>query len=686
MTHTGTSHYIGQKFCDRYQVVRELGRGGMGVVFQANDEHLLNKPVVIKVLQEILHENPEHDEWVKKKFAEERAALAAIDHPGVVGVLDTGTTPDGKPFLVIQFIDGTTLRQEIGSKPMDFRRAVAVLKQLGSALNAAHQRGICHRDLKPENIMLQHLADGEMLVKIIDFGIATVRDAQQPGAGSKSGVIAGSFPYMAPEQLMGSPDERSDIFALGVIAWEMLTGKPPEQFRTAAGLMLLKTKGLEKRPRDFRPEIPATAEAAIVKALSFEPEQRYQRAKEFVNELDAGLLPGELAPTVPMSKTADIASADGKSDAIIAHVLFMDIVGCSKLTIDEQRQVVSRLDQMVRDSTEFQRARSHDELITLPTGDGMALIFCKTLEAPLACAVEVSRMLRQDPICRVRMGIHSGPVFLTKDINGNPNGQGGGINRAERVMSCGTGEHILLSDNVADSLRQLRRWQPLIHDAGDCQVKDGWLHVWNFYDDTVGNPALPVKSRRLQQRRRLLRAGLAGAVATVAIVAGAFALWPKHADGFKQASTAPPATVQLPERSLTYSLIVKPPQGPARPIAREMLFPAKYRVKFIFKSTQDGYLYLINQTPATRKGISWIWLSPDPTLPGGSAAVIPGQTLLLPSVGDGFLLDDMQGTELVYVIWSDRPVPELEGVKAAVFRRKHQSELLPNESAMVQTF
>ena len=395
--------------------------------------------------------------------------------------------------------------------------------------------------------------------------------------------------------------------------------------------------------------------------------------------------PSELPPGVAMSKTAETACADGKSesDAIMAHVLFMDIVGCSKLTLDEQRQVVSRLDQMVRDSTEFQRARSHDELISLPTGDGMALIFCKTLEAPLACAVEVARMLRQDQVCKVRMGIHSGPVFLTKDINGNPNGQGGGINRAERVMSCGTGDHILLSDNVADSLRQLRRWQPLIRDAGECQVKDGWLHVWNFYDDTVGNPALPAKSKRLQQRRRFAMAGVASAIA-IAALAGAIAIWPKQAPAPKQMSNPPSATVQA-DRSLSYSLIVKPPSGPARPMAREMVFPPKYRVTFNFTSTQDGFLYLINQTPATKKGITWIWLSPDPKLNGGSAAVTAGQKVSLPSAGDGFLLDEMQGTELVYVIWSERAIQELEAIKAAVFTRTNHGELAASESATVQT-
>ena len=158
------SSYIGQKFCDRYQVVRELGRGGMGIVFQAHDEHLLNRPVVIKVLQDNLLDNPEHGDWVRKKFAEERAALALIDHPGVVGVLDTGTTPDGKPFLVIQFVDGTTLRHEIGSKPMDFAHAAAVLKQLGSALSAAHDRGICHRHTSgmfvPARHTLPYLPEG----------------------------------------------------------------------------------------------------------------------------------------------------------------------------------------------------------------------------------------------------------------------------------------------------------------------------------------------------------------------------------------------------------------------------------------------------------------------------------------------------------------------------------------------
>ena len=179
-------------------------------------------------------------------------------------------------------------------------------------------------------------------------------------------------------------------------------------------------------------------------------------------------------------------------------------------------------------------------------------------------------------------------------------------------------------------------------------------------------------------------AGVASAIAIVAL-GGTIALWPKQPQVPHQMSSPPLVTVPA-DRSLSYSLIVKPPSGPARPMAREMVFPPKYRVTFNFTSKQDGFLYLVNQAPATKKGITWIWLSPDPKLNGGSAALTAGQKVSLPSAGDGFLLDEMQGTELVYVIWSDKSVQELETIKAAVFARKHQSELSTSESATLQTF
>lgn len=187
---------------------------------------------------------------------------------------------------------------------------------------------------------------------------------------------------------------------------------------------------------------------------------------------------------------------------VLAHVLFMDIVGFSKLPSDEQKTLVHRLQDLVRSSKEFKQARADDQVISLPTGDGMALAFFNKLDAAIVCAIEISKSIQAESLCGIRMGVHTGPVFVMEDINQKRNLSGAGINRAERVMSCGEAGHILVSDQAAESLRHLSAWVGKIHEFGECQVKDGWLRVWNLVDGPIGNPALPKKSKRYLLRRR----------------------------------------------------------------------------------------------------------------------------------------------------------------------------------------
>jgi eukaryotic-like serine/threonine-protein kinase len=178
----------------------------------------------------------------------------------------------------------------------------------------------------------------------------------------------------------------------------------------------------------------------------------------------------------------------------IAHVLFTDIVGYSKLPMDEQEQLLTQLQDAVRGTSEFARAEAADELIRLPTGDGMALVFFRDAEAPVRCALELSRALRNHPDLKLRMGIHSGPVYRVADINANRNVAGGGINIAQRVMDCGDAGHILVSREVAEVLGQLSGWRPMLHDVGEVEVKHGLrLHLHNLYTVKVGNSAVPKK-------------------------------------------------------------------------------------------------------------------------------------------------------------------------------------------------
>src|SRR6266571_3655402 len=185
----------------------------------------------------------------------------------------------------------------------------------------------------------------------------------------------------------------------------------------------------------------------------------------------------------------------------IAHVLFIDIVGYSKLLINEQHELLQELNRIVRTTEAFRAAEVAGKLIRLPTGDGMALAFATTPDAPVQCALEISKALKNRPELRVRMGIHSGPVSGLVDVNDRSNIAGAGINMAQRVMDCGDAGHILLSRHVAEDLEQYRQWQPYLHELGECELKHGVrVHVVNFYTDGVGNPGVPQKLRQAPGR------------------------------------------------------------------------------------------------------------------------------------------------------------------------------------------
>src|SRR6266702_3945375 len=181
----------------------------------------------------------------------------------------------------------------------------------------------------------------------------------------------------------------------------------------------------------------------------------------------------------------------------IAHVLFIDIVGYSKRSINEQRAAVDELNEVVRASGQFQKAESGDRLIKIPTGDGMALVFYTSPEAPAQCAVEISRALKEYPRLQLRMGVHSGPVSGVIDVNRHANLAGAGLNIGQRVMDCGDAGHILVSKHVAEDLEHYARWRPLLHDLGECEVKHGTkISVVNLYTENAGNSQPPEKLRR----------------------------------------------------------------------------------------------------------------------------------------------------------------------------------------------
>ena len=207
----------------------------------------------------------------------------------------------------------------------------------------------------------------------------------------------------------------------------------------------------------------------------------------------------------------------------IGHVLFVDIVGYSKLLINQQSEQLETLKSIVRGTEQFEKAEAKGKLLRLPTGDGGALVFRTTPEAPVLCAMEIGKELKKHPELHVRMGIHSGPVNEVTDLNDQANIAGAGINVAQRVMDCGDAGHILLSQHVADDLEQYEHWRPLVHDLGTCEVKHGMrVGIANLYADQVGNPQLPKKFKALKKHRARLRWAVTTAALLVlaAMVAG----------------------------------------------------------------------------------------------------------------------------------------------------------------------
>ena len=183
----------------------------------------------------------------------------------------------------------------------------------------------------------------------------------------------------------------------------------------------------------------------------------------------------------------------------IGHVLFIDIVGYSKRLLNEQTALVQRLNRIVRDTEQFQKANAAGKLITIPTGDGMALVFLTAPDAPVRCAIEINQADQEDPRIELRMGIHSGPIDHMADVNDRTNVTGAGINMAQRVMDCGDSGHILLSQRIAEDLAQHERWRPDLHQVGEIEVKHGVrLRLANFYSDKFGNPNVPNKLKAAQ--------------------------------------------------------------------------------------------------------------------------------------------------------------------------------------------
>ncbi|HVQ37070.1 MAG TPA: protein kinase, partial [Pyrinomonadaceae bacterium] len=324
------SEMVGQVLSGRYRIEKEIKRGGMGVVYLALDQQLHSRPVVVKVLLDQAFQS----EYVVQKFRQEVEALSRIDHPGIVGIIDAGELPNGRPFIIMQYVEGITLRSALNAEGMNLERTAEILKQIGRALAAAHSRGILHRDLKPDNIMLQNLGQGEEQVKIIDFGIAKVKDSVVAPSTSLN-LSPGTVAYMAPEQLNGRAiTAATDIFALGAITYELVTGRKPFNPETGFELLQMQQTGVRVKPADLRPSLPPKAQDAILKALSFNPIDRFNAPREFADSFADAIaqdrqtagsaLPTDFAlpPTQLQSEETPLAKAPRNPQAQTLQVPF----------------------------------------------------------------------------------------------------------------------------------------------------------------------------------------------------------------------------------------------------------------------------------------------------------------------------------------------------------------------------
>ncbi len=681
--------YAGVKIKDRYQIEKELGRGGFGIVYLAKDEQLHSRLVVIKVL---LEKQSEDSAWFTKKFRQEREALSRIDHPGIVGVLDAGEMPDGKPFLVMQYVDGLTLRDVMKNQQVPLSRIAQIVRGIGQALTAAHERGVFHRDLKPENVMLQDLGDGEEQVKIIDFGIATVMESQA-AAGSEATRVAGSGSYMAPEQLLGQPISASDIYSLGIITYEMVTGRRPFKPDSPAQLYVLQQAGVKAKPREFHSGLTQKAEDCILKALSFDAKQRHARAREFGEQFARAVAGGTdsvqtsqretsaYPSTAPLTGSAPQKTPPGKQPSLeMAHILFTDIVGYSLLPMDRQTQQLQQLQDVISSSEEFQRAQESEELIKLPTGDGMALVFFRDPVSPVKCATEISRSLKNYPDIKLRIGVHTGPVYRVADINANRNVAGGGINMAQRVMDSGDAGHIILSRSVAEVLAQLSNWSSYLEDLGEQEVKHGVrVHLFNLCTEDAGNRELPQKMRSGAAGKKKAPAGqkpsrkktalMAGAIAAAVLLAAGIGIgiFNRASDQPAPSEPAPSAVVSEPDRMFSYSIIVQRyrdgvPFREPFPLPGEIIFEADYAIRLVISSPQAGYLYILNEGPVMEAGMP----SYNVMFPGENqmALLTADQRIQIPAEQEYWIqFDEQSGTEKLWMIWAAKSVAELEAVK-----------------------
>ncbi|MBM3728784.1 MAG: hypothetical protein FJW40_25570 [Acidobacteria bacterium] len=600
--------HLGLLIKGRYLIDAEIGRGGFGAVYKARDRQLLDKPVVVKILLE----ESGRDAWFRRKFAQEIEALSRINHPGVVPVLDAGELDTGQPYMVMQFIEGSTLRTHLPAGGLDLPRVANIVRQVGHALSAAHAKGVCHRDLKPENIMLTPGASGVLdeHATLIDFGIAAVAESALGGGGQTR--LAGSLAYMAPEQLDGKPVPQSDIYSLGVMVYEMLTGSKPFMPNALLQFLEMQREGLRVKPRSLRPDLPQTAEDMIVRALSYRPQDRFEKASDFGDQLARELNAELMRATVP-------AGAGGAPRVEVAHVLFIGPYGVTALPADLQSQQLREINTALQQTSAFRDAAGLRRVISATTAHGITVAFPGDPALPVDCALAVFEHFRgRGP--SLRAAVHSGPIYRAGGPGADVTAAGAAIETVQKVAAfCGEGQ-ILSSRVMADLLTQLSAYSGRFRGLGQRRAPDGEL-IEIFALADLGWAEAPPPDPWSRRKWVVAAAGAAGAGAI---------LWRWSR---RRMSPQPPAGEAL---NLRYAVERR----------RCAALPGEC-VVIRFRTASQGYLYVINQGPDETGGDALVMAFPA-SKSQASPFIAAGSSL---STGE-FGPYEANGREIMWILWS----------------------------------
>ena len=316
---------VGKILDGRFLIEKDLtdggaDAGGIGLVYLAKDMKLMGKDVVVKILQKAALKN----EDIARKFLHEKEALIRLEHPNIVRILDSGNLSDGNPFMVMEYIEGYSLRRKLRDEGrLSFEAAANIIESVTTALGVAHSKGVLHRDIKPENIMLTPEEENKERVRVIDFGIARVEDSKlAPATEIPRGI--GTILYIAPEQLGGKLEQTPavDIYSFAIVAYEMLTGELPFKPQSVIEMFQLQQEGVKVPPRQLRNDLSEEAEKQILAALSYEPSERPQNARQFGRELANALLKNSnsfssVKPTDPDLFRKQVADTKSNPDPVV---------------------------------------------------------------------------------------------------------------------------------------------------------------------------------------------------------------------------------------------------------------------------------------------------------------------------------------------------------------------------------